>query len=807
MNEGRLKSFMPAGVIFLSIFVLWSSSVAKSQGVPPSGSERAPVLADRNQSGISDSLEEKLAEASPGERFDVVVTFRVPGGLAFAQQAVGGFELKREFQIIHGFAASMTAGQIWGVARVPGVFRIEEDVEVSIKMDAARRDFGVETARVRFPVDGSGTVICVVDTGVDPNHEQLDSKTLLFFDAINGLAAPYDDHGHGTHVAAIAAGDGAGGPNALAFQGVAPGADVYAAKVLSSAGSGSLSGVIAGVEWCADQSEVNIVSMSLGTEGGSDGGDSLSQAVNAAVITKGKVVVVAAGNSGDAPETVGSPGAAEEPVTVGAVAEWSAPVGTDRHSHGVYLMAFSSRGPTLDGRIKPDIAAPGATIRSARAGTQNGYITFSGTSMATPFVSGAMALALDANPSLTPEELKGLVQATAQDRGPDGKDNDWGAGLLDVHELVAAAVGQADFYEPTAFPFYRRVPGSVSDNGLWSYDFQLDDADLQFPIGATLTIEGQLSCTFFFFGFCWIWEWSPDLDARLIDPSGTVIATSECPAFGECAGVGRQETLRAMPTVSGFYAIEVWPYSGSPNNGKGGSFALDLSTGPLAETAEPPEPVDFPPTANIVQPTDGSSVTGSVTIQVDAADAEDPLGSLTVEVSIGGGAWEMAGYDPDSGYYERVWDTGSLSDGTAVTIGARATDSAANTTEATTIAVTVEHSTPGSAHVGDLDGSSAAQGRNHWTATVTVLLHDDSHDPLAGATVQGTWSQGASGSAQCTTGADGRCSVTSSNIHRRNASVAFTVQDVGHESLPYQPEDNHDPDGDSDGTSILVSAP
>jgi serine protease AprX len=111
--------------------------------------------------------------------------------------------------------------------------------------------------------------------------------------------------------------------------------------------------------------------MSLTEPGSSDGTDALSQAVNNAVDQKGKVVVVGAGNSGGEPYTIGSPAAAQKAITVGAVAEWSSPPENDNHSDGIYLAPFSSRGPTADGRIKPDIVAPGVSIAAAQAGSGN----------------------------------------------------------------------------------------------------------------------------------------------------------------------------------------------------------------------------------------------------------------------------------------------------------------------------------------------------------------------------------------------------------------------------------------------------
>lgn len=424
-----------------------------NRSAPGTEAARSVRLVDRDDDRISDDLQAQIAAARPGDLVRVVVTFSGPGTAATARQAVGAFTLHSEFRIIRGFSATMTTAQVRALAQQPGVRRIEEDFTVSTKLNAARADFGTDAARASFGVDGAGIKGCIVDTGVDPNHEQLDARPIPFFDAINGRGSAYDDHGHGTHVASIAFGDGTGSSGAATYKGVAPGAAIYAAKVLDQSGSGLESQVIAGIDWCMSQG-VRIISMSLGSGAPSDGQDALSQAADAAV-SSGAVVVVAAGNSGDEPGTVGSPGAAAQAITVAACAEWSAPAGAPNHSDGIYVTPFSSRGPTLDNRVKPDICAPGLTITAAKAGTVSAYVTYSGTSMATPFVSGTVALALQANPLLSPADLRQKLEATAQDRGPAGKDNDIGAGLLDGYALVASAKGAA-----TSRPSFRRIAGS-----------------------------------------------------------------------------------------------------------------------------------------------------------------------------------------------------------------------------------------------------------------------------------------------------------------------------------------------------------
>jgi serine protease AprX len=574
------------GLLVAGLAVQPASAAPRSRSAQRGSSGR---LADANANRISDAFEPALDAAATDDRFDVVVTYAGPGTAASAQRDVGPFRVTHEYRIVHGFAATMSAGQIRNLARNPNVRRIEQDVRVRLTLDASRRDFGVDHARADYPaVTGAGAAICILDTGIDANHEQFDSKSITFKDFVGSSVTAYDDHGHGTHVADIAAGDGTGGVNAPTFRGVAPGSALFVGKVLDGGGSGSDSGIIAGIQWCASQSAVRVISMSIGTIEASDGQDALSQAVNNAVAANGKVAVIAAGNSGDLAQSVGSPGAAANAITVGAVAEWSAPVnaGAGRHSDGVYLAPFSSRGPTLAGVTKPDVVAPGVTVTAAMANQSGGatYVTYSGTSMATPFVAGTAALALAANPSLTPSAVRSLIEGTAQDRGPAGKDNDWGAGLIDSYRVVATAAG-ASSPAPTAFPAWTRLNESVNRNGLWTYQFTVAADALGVPIAATIMIDGQVVC---YYG-CFFIEWSPDLDARLRDPNGIVLAESTCAAGDEC-GVGRQETVHAMPTVAGTYTLEVYPFSGSPNDGQGGGFSVDLSRGPAGAAPPPPPP-------------------------------------------------------------------------------------------------------------------------------------------------------------------------------------------------------------------------
>ena len=565
-----------------------------------------------------------LADASPGGQHEVIVTFTDEVSAGNSEQLLPTQAVTRRLGLVPGFSASLNAGQIAALARQPGVVRIEDNFSVQITNDVANDDFGTALARTDYSVDGSGVGICVVDTGYDPGHEQLDDPGKLggWIDIVNGQALPYDDQGHGTHVAATAAGSGTGGANAAKYRGVAPGATIYAAKALNSAGSSVADSVEQGMAWCVGQSGVDIISLSLGTTTGSDGLDVLSQAANAAV-DAGKIVVVAAGNSGDAPSTVGSPGAAEKAITVGAAADWSSLPAASNHSNGPYIAPFSSRGPTLapSSLVKPDVAAPGVTIASAAWGSTSGYAIASGTSMATPFVAGTIALMLDADGTLTPSSVKSLVGSTAIDRGPVGKDNHWGWGLIDGYALVSEASG-ASSYSPTTFPSYASIPGSVAAGDTWSHQFALTGDDLGTPIAATILLDGAYTCIIDWGPFgCFLGEWSPDLEARLLDPAGAELALSECPARGDCGAAGQQETLHAMPTEAGTYTVEVFPVS------SGGSFNVYLSAG----STSPPASDASPPSVVVSSPGEGATVSSPVSL---SGSASDDVGVVSVVVEI-----------------------------------------------------------------------------------------------------------------------------------------------------------------------------
>ena len=579
------------------------------------------------------------AAAEGTERVAVVVRGL---GVDAARGHVGALSVRHRLPLVDGFSARVTPGQARALERVPGV-RVDRVRRVSVTDTATDRDFGALLARQTFGVTGSGVGICVVDTGVDPAHDQIAPRPVVFHDFIGTSTTPYDDHGHGTHVMSIAAGDGdsaAGSPSASAAAhiGVAPGATMYAAKVLDGGGSGPDDGVLAGIQWCAAQPGVRVISMSLGDSVPSDGTDPMSAAVDAATAA-GKVVVVAAGNAGDAPSTVPSPGAARTAVTVGAVSDWSAPAGTDYRDAGIALAPFSSRGPVLNpagAYAKPDVTAPGVSVSAADAGTVSGYVSFSGTSMATPYVAGVVALGLQAVPGATPAAVSTALQSTARDRGATGKDSEWGAGLVDAEAFVQALSGATNT-EQTGYPTFSRLTGSVGTGG--SQTMAVPVTATGVPLAVTLTItSGSQGCLLYWpgQGCAWPGEWSPDLDAELRSPSGTVVATSQCALSGWlCTAVGRQETLLVQDPVVGTYSLRVYAWNGGP----GGSFAADVSAGPLVGGGSTP-----PPPANVA-PTVSAGPDQSYVL---------PKGTKRMGVTLTGTA-----SDPDGQVVSRRWTRGT----------------------------------------------------------------------------------------------------------------------------------------------------
>ena len=568
-----------------------------SAGTAADGRKYAPVVkqpkakVDLNRNKLLDDLEARLAAAPAAQQVNVIVTLNgdaTRDRVSSLARRVGGFALGKRIGVIDGFSATMSAADARALARVPGIRRVEANSVVRALNDGAQTSFGVSKARADVPgLDGDADgnpaaysqgdlVAAVIDTGIDAAHADLDEgKVIAFKDFVNGRTDAYDDEGHGTHVAATIAGDGDARADG-AQRGVAPAAGLVGVKVLGADGSGTMANVAAAIDWVVQNKDaygIEAINMSLGESGCSDGTDAASLAVNNAQAA-GLVVAVAAGNDGPGTCTIGAPGSATGALTVGAMADTAA--------LGFSQAPFSSRGPTADGRIKPDVSAPGVNISSAAANTGNGYAEYSGTSMATPFVAGLALLMKDANAALTPQQVRSAITSTAIDWGRAGVDGEYGAGRLDAYAALKAA--GASLTTGPATPSHQHYEGTLSASGAVA-DYKLSVTDTTFPIAATLIHPGVRGAA----------AYSPDFDLYLYNPAGTLVASAET--------VGRQETVGIRAASTGTYTLRVRSYSGS------GAYYVDASGGFGTAAAPPPAPA---PTTVNATPRSVSLYSGSV---------------------------------------------------------------------------------------------------------------------------------------------------------------------------------------------------
>lgn len=441
-----------------------------------------------------------------------------------------GIAVVKTYRYIDYIRSEATIGQIAQIAATAGVTRVEAIPMIypanhyGSRVVRARAAVGLKksentalfpSARADLGLDGTGIVVAILDTGVNdgpdaanpnyPGHESVAGKFLgggnfyfgqPIFNTPPDSSLNPDDHGaeassyHATHVAGTSIGTGGFGNF---FTGVAPAARLVDCKVLSDGGAGF--GSADGVEWCiankdrlwaglagADTSYrgIDVLNLSLGGVGGSDGTDANSQMMNAAV-EAGLAVCIATGND-DAQNQISSPASADLCIAVGATSHNKTLSRADD-----LVTDFSNEGPRADDgdsdhydEMKPSIVAPGANIISADgdpiAGDGTGYKPLSGTSMAAPHAAGVCALLRQANPDLTPLEIRSILQNTAEhnilsvkgDRpnDPFGLDPNYdpgcGWGLIDAYAAAKEALNstsgvQVVQFRPVARPLDLEV--------------------------------------------------------------------------------------------------------------------------------------------------------------------------------------------------------------------------------------------------------------------------------------------------------------------------------------------------------------
>ena len=261
---------------------------------------------------------------------------------------------------------------------------------------------------------GKGIGVCILDTGIY-EHIDFTGRVWAFYDFLAFKRRPYDDNGHGTHVAGLVAGDGTASMGK--YRGAAPGCGIISLKVLDRYGTGSQDDVLRALRWIREnrqQYRIRVVNISVGTTCNSKRNHARLLESVEQLWDEGVVVVTAAGNQGPRPGSITAPGSSKKVITVG-----SSDLLEGRS-------AISGRGPTAECVCKPDIVAPGNKIMSCVPGKPYSYGVKSGTSMSTPLVTGAIACALEKNPALTNTDIKTMLMNSAEDMGLPQNLQGWG---------------------------------------------------------------------------------------------------------------------------------------------------------------------------------------------------------------------------------------------------------------------------------------------------------------------------------------------------------------------------------------------
>ena len=376
------------------------------------------------------------------EELDLIVQFKESATKRTASSRswnAKSVRLRQDLSMIRGAAIRIQASELQSLVENLDVEYISPDREIAARLDKGRNATQVDVQWNTLGYGGTGTRVAVIDSGINHNEafESGNTPRIVFEKSfIPGLTSTADGFGHGTHVASIVAGDGEGADVYEArYRGIAPFAEIVNLRVLDDNGAGKDSYVIAALQWIVTNKQdkkanlhIRVVNLSLGRPVfESYKTDPLCKAVEA-VWNAGIVVVVAAGNEGRDNShntggygTINSPGNDPFVITVGAANTFGTMTRNDDMP-----TSYSSKGPSsIDHIVKPDLLAPGNKIVALGSGKlkldnpanvvdpANSYMQLSGTSMATPFVSGAAILLIEKNAGYTPDQVKYLLMKNA----------------------------------------------------------------------------------------------------------------------------------------------------------------------------------------------------------------------------------------------------------------------------------------------------------------------------------------------------------------------------------------------------------
>lgn len=554
--------------------------------------ERATAVNDADGDKVFDELEHRFATTTGPQDAIVVFQHDVPTqeGIEEAREAADGFEVTRSFSIVPGFAASLTQEQVASIADLDEVRQVEHDTPGTLELDTATASMGVDAVQAAG-IDGDrgdgfenwtgeDVTVAVLDTGIDGEHADFpDGKFVHFLEVATGETDPRDGGSHGTHVASIATGVGGGEE---AYKGVAPGASLIGLKITDPDGQQSSESLaIEAYDWIVEHKDeygIDVATISFGFGTATDGTTALEIAIDE-VWEKGVVATKSTGNGGPDRRTITVPAAARGIMAIGAKLD---PMGSEgglapvdnalTSENGFKLAGFSSRGPTTDGRVKPDLTAPGVSVMAAEAGSGDGYVAFSGTSMAAPFTAGTSALLLDANPELSPDEVREILKSTTEDWGLEGPDVDHGWGRIQVAQAVheaARSAGEPLNVTAPEVPFHEAHAGALIPTqvppqaGGALGETTIDVENATNPFAVTVIAEGEVG------------------QVIVEGPGGDVVASAQ-PAQ-------RQHTLSFEPSTTGEHVVRILGEPGAP-------FSMDVSHGEAGgiqlDVPEPGSPVE-----------------------------------------------------------------------------------------------------------------------------------------------------------------------------------------------------------------------
>lgn len=424
-SGARSTLILACMTMFLLPTVLATVPVGNSSTEPLEDGWWVETTVDRDGNGIGDMIE--VHQKNPyfldaDKTLPLIVDFDHTPGQEEISMLTTQVNFKHQWTLegIDALAGRMPVGDIITASQLPGVVMLELDGILEVTNGDAAVLHGVDTVWQDTGYDGAGSTVAIIDTGIDGNHSSLDDqdddpttndpKVIAFYDPVNNPSLTngtevfaYDDQGHGSHCAGTTAGTGAPTYDHI---GMAPQASLVGVKVLDAGGSGSFATVMAGMEWTVENRykfNIRAASMSLGGPGAIEWTSSEEDSVNRyanEMVRAGIALFIAAGNTAVSAQ-IGTPGSAEDAITVGALDKNSA------------IAVYSSQGPTEEGRIKPNIAYVGSNVMSVAFNTGDQYTDMSGTSMATPGAAGVAALMLQANPDLSPFDIRNIMQETA----------------------------------------------------------------------------------------------------------------------------------------------------------------------------------------------------------------------------------------------------------------------------------------------------------------------------------------------------------------------------------------------------------